>query len=120
MGFSASSMGQIEVIEWVRHERRFSRVDWIDLITTCRRKAASEDDGAGYCRTPEEALALCNRLVVSTEPLSRHYSRFCDETIVLANRLEKSRWLGIEAGRRRAANRVSDGPGNRPSRRSSA
>jgi hypothetical protein len=48
----------------------------------------------------KKAVGLCDRLVVSSEPLKRHYGRLCDETVVLPNRLEKSRWLGLEPGRR--------------------
>jgi GT2 family glycosyltransferase len=41
------------------------------------------------------ALALCNRLVVSTEPLAKAYGPMCDEVVVLPNRLERSRWQGL-------------------------
>ncbi|MGH7013551.1 MAG: glycosyltransferase [Stellaceae bacterium] len=41
------------------------------------------------------ALALCDRLVVSTEPLAKAYGPMCDEVLVLPNRLERSRWQGL-------------------------
>src|SRR6185437_5261010 len=48
----------------------------------------------------KKALGLCQRLVVSTEPLARAYGKWCDETVVLPNRLEKARWLGLQPRRR--------------------
>jgi GT2 family glycosyltransferase len=49
----------------------------------------------------KKALGLCNRLVVGTEPLARHYGKWCEATVVLPNRLEKARWLGLAPKRRR-------------------
>lgn len=46
------------------------------------------------------AVGMCNRLVVSTEPLARAYGKLCDEVVVLPNRLEKSRWAGLAPKRR--------------------
>ncbi len=72
-----------------------------DLITnlppkSVHRKAIAPDIGERL----RKALALCNRLVVSTEPLARAYGRLCDEVVVIPNRLEKSRWLGLAPRRR--------------------
>jgi hypothetical protein len=91
---------QIDVIDRIKSTSPAFRVfELDDLITnlppkSVHRKTMAPDIGERL----KKALALCNRLVVSTEPLSCHYGRFCAETIVLANRLEKSRWLGIESG----------------------
>jgi O-antigen biosynthesis protein len=72
-----------------------------DLITnlpqkSVHRKSIARDIGERL----RQALALCNRLVVSTEPLARAYGRMCDATVVLPNRLEKSRWVGFAPKRR--------------------
>jgi hypothetical protein len=72
-----------------------------DLITnlppkSVHRKNIARDIGERLRR----ALGYCNRLVVSTEPLARAYGRLCDEVVVLPNRLEKSRWLGMTPARR--------------------
>jgi len=95
--------GQIEVIERVRRFSRALRVFEIDdLITQMppkspHRAAIPADIGARL----KKALSLCDRLVVSTEPLARHYRKLCDETVVRPNRLERARWLGLPAPRRR-------------------
>ena len=72
-----------------------------DLITnlpakSAHRKTIPRDVGERLRRV----LALCNRMVVSTEPLARAYGKLCDEVVVLANRLERSRWVGLEPKRR--------------------
>jgi hypothetical protein len=43
---------------------------------------------------------LCDRLIVSTEPLARQYRKLCTDTVIVPNRLERKRWLGLSAGRR--------------------
>jgi hypothetical protein len=45
-------------------------------------------------------------LVVSTESLARKYGKLCCETVVLPNRLEKRRWLGLTPKRRAGKPRV--------------
>jgi GT2 family glycosyltransferase len=72
-----------------------------DLITnlppkSVHRKAIAPDIGIRL----KKALALCHRLVVGTEPLARAYGRLCEEVVVVPNRLEKSRWLGLAPPRR--------------------
>ena len=42
------------------------------------------------------ALGLCDRLVVSTEPLKTAYGQWIDDVVVVPNRLQKSRWLANE------------------------
>jgi O-antigen biosynthesis protein len=74
-----------------------------DLITnlppkSVHRKSIARD----ISERMKQALTYCNRLVVSTEPLARAYGRMCDEVVVLPNRLEKSRWLGLAPKRRPA------------------
>jgi glycosyltransferase involved in cell wall biosynthesis len=46
------------------------------------------------------AAALCQRLIVSTEPLRELTRGMCDDVQVLPNRLESSRWLGLRSTRR--------------------
>jgi hypothetical protein len=48
----------------------------------------------------KRALAFCDRLVVSSEPLASVYGKWCGETVVVPNRLEKGRWLGLDTKRR--------------------
>ena len=96
--------GQIEVIEWVKNTSKALRIfELDDLITnlppkSAHRPAIAPDIGQRLKR----ALALCNRFVVSTEPMARAYGKLCDEVVIVPNRLEKSRWLGLVAGRRPA------------------
>jgi GT2 family glycosyltransferase len=93
---------QIEVIERVKNTSSSLRVfELDDLITnlpirSVHRKAMPRD----IRERLKKALSLCDRLVVSTEPLSAQYRKLCDNTVVLANRLEKRRWLGLAPERR--------------------
>jgi O-antigen biosynthesis protein len=94
--------GQIEVIERVKNTSTAFRVfELDDLITnlppkSVHRTAMPVDIGNRL----KKALSLCDRLVVSTEPLARSYGRLCDEVIVRPNRLEKDRWSGLNPKRR--------------------
>ncbi len=92
-------------IEGIRAVKQFSKTFRVfeidDLITnlplkSAYRPAIADDIGQRL----QQALALCNRLVVSTEPLARRYGKLCDEVVVVPNRLEGARWRGVEAGRR--------------------
>ncbi len=47
------------------------------------------------------ALSLCDRLVVSTEPLASAFSTMIDDIVVLPNYIERSRWAGLRSRRRR-------------------
>jgi len=94
--------GQIEVIEWVKSTSKALRVfELDDLITNLPPKSAHRASIApDIAQRIKQALALCDRFVVSTEPMARAYGKFCDEVVVVPNRLEKSRWLGLAGGRR--------------------
>lgn len=93
---------QIDFIERLKRFSKARRVFEIDdLITnlppkSVHRKSIAADIGARL----RKAVGLCDRLVVSTEPLARAYGRLCDEVVVLPNRLEKARWLGLTPERR--------------------
>jgi GT2 family glycosyltransferase len=92
-------MAFIEQLQVLSPTFRIFEID--DLITnlpakSIHRKGIARDIGDRL----KQALAMCNRLVVSTEPLARAYGRWCDETVVLPNRLEKSRWIGLAPKRR--------------------
>jgi GT2 family glycosyltransferase len=95
---------QIDAIKAVKEISPAFRVFEIDdLITNLPLKSAyrpsiAEDIGHRL----KTALALCNRLVVSTEPLAQRYGKLCDEVRVVLNRLERPRWCGLEPGRRPA------------------
>jgi GT2 family glycosyltransferase len=94
--------GQIDVIEWVKNTSKALRIfELDDLITNLPAKSAHRPTiAADIAQRLKRALALCDRFVVSTEPMARVYGKWCDETVVVPNRLEKSRWLGLTAGRR--------------------
>jgi GT2 family glycosyltransferase len=94
--------GQIEVIEWVKRTSKALRVfELDDLITNLPPKSAHRPMIApDIAQRLKRALALCDRFVVSTEPMARAYGRLCDEVVIMPNRLEKSRWLGLSGGRR--------------------
>jgi GT2 family glycosyltransferase len=99
---------QIEVIEWAKNTSKAFRVfELDDLITnlplqSAHRSSIAPDIGERL----KKALKLCDRFVVSTEPMARAYGRMCDEVVVVANRLEKSRWLGLAPRRREGKSRV--------------
>jgi len=83
--------------------RAFRVFEIDDLITNLPVKSAYRASIAGDIGLRmKEALALCDRLVVSTEPLARAYGKLCDEVRVVPNRLEGARWRGLEPGRRPA------------------
>ncbi|HVH80723.1 MAG TPA: hypothetical protein VM782_15110, partial [Stellaceae bacterium] len=94
--------GQIEVIEWVKKTSKAFRVfELDDLITNLPPKSAHRPNIApDIGQRLKRALALCDRFVVSTEAMARAYGKMCAETVVVSNRLEKARWLGLTAGRR--------------------
>ncbi|HJU20026.1 MAG TPA: glycosyltransferase [Stellaceae bacterium] len=93
---------QIAFIEQLKHLSPALRIfELDDLITnlplrSAHRRTIASDIGNRL----KKALALCQRLVVSTAPLARAYGRWCEEVVVLPNRLEKSRWLGLAPDRR--------------------
>jgi GT2 family glycosyltransferase len=99
---------QIAFIEQIKNTSRAFRVfELDDLITnlpprSVHRQAIAPDIGSRL----KKALALCHRFVVSTEPLARAYGRLCEEVVILPNRLEKSRWLGLAPQRREGKPRV--------------
>ena len=83
--------GQIEVIEWVKQTSKAFRVfELDDLITNLPPKSAHRPHiAADIGERIKQALALCDRFVCSTEPMARAYGKFCGDTVVVANRLEK-------------------------------
>lgn len=40
-------------------------------------------------------LALCHRVIVTTEPLAALCQQYCDDVVVIPNRLEAKRWLSV-------------------------
>jgi len=93
---------QIEVIERIKRTSPAFRVfEMDDLITNLPLQSPHRAQIPPNVGTRlKKAVGLCQRLVVSTEPLGREYGKWCDETVVLPNRLEKSRWLGLMPKRR--------------------
>ncbi|MBV8777440.1 MAG: glycosyltransferase, partial [Alphaproteobacteria bacterium] len=100
--------GQIEVIEWVKHTSKALCVfELDDLITNLPPKSAHRPMiAADISQRLKRALALCDRLVVSTEAMARAYGRMCGEVTVVPNRLESARWLGLAPRRRDGKPRV--------------
>ncbi|MBP8285359.1 MAG: glycosyltransferase [Rhodoferax sp.] len=45
----------------------------------------------GHTRTVE-AVRLCNRLIVSTQPLADYYKSYCDDIVVVPNALDERMW----------------------------
>ena len=41
-------------------------------------------------------LALCDRLVVSTQPLAEEFASFCDDIVVIPNSIDLQRWASVE------------------------
>jgi len=99
---------QIEVIEWAKNTSKAFRVfELDDLITNLPPQSAHRSSIApDIADRLKKALKLCDRFVVSTEPMARAYARMCDEIVVVPNRLEKSRWLGLTPRRREGKPRV--------------
>jgi len=89
-------------MEWVKKTSRALRVfELDDLITNLPPKSAHRASIApDIGQRIKQALAVCDRFVVSTEPMARAYGKMCDDVVVVPNRLEKSRWLGLTGGRR--------------------
>jgi GT2 family glycosyltransferase len=100
--------GQIETIRQTKaHTSALCIFEIDDLITNLPLKSAYRAAiAADIGQRLKTALALCDRLVVSTEPLAAQYGRLCREVRVVANRLEKARWLGFSPGRREGKPRV--------------
>ena len=45
----------------------------------------------GHVRTIE-AISMCDRLIVSTQPLADYYSRYCSDIVVVPNSLDEKMW----------------------------
>jgi len=92
---------QIEKIEEIKRLSKAFRVfELDDLLTNLPLKSAHRADiPRDIGQRLRRALAACNRLIVSTEPLARAYGGMCDEVIVLPNRLERARWQGLRPQR---------------------
>lgn len=72
-----------------------------DLVTNLpalseRRKLVFRDMRYRLRRT----LKLCDRVIVSTEPLAELCRQYCEDVVVIPNRLEEKRWLSLEKASR--------------------
>jgi O-antigen biosynthesis protein len=94
---------QIEAIERLKETSRAFRIfELDDLVTNLPFKSVHRKAMPADIRERlKKALSLCDRLVVSTEPLAREYGRLCGETVVLPNRLERARWSNLALPSRR-------------------
>ena len=88
---------QIEKIEEIkRHSRAFRVFELDDLLTNLPLKSVHRPNiPRDVGQRLRRALASCDRLVVSTEPLAKAYGAMCDQAVVVPNRLERSRWQGL-------------------------
>lgn len=88
---------QIEKIEEIkRHSRAFRVFELDDLLTNLPLKSVHRPNiPRDVGQRLRRALASCDRLVVSTEPLAKAYGPMCDQVVVLPNRLERGRWQGF-------------------------
>jgi hypothetical protein len=86
--------------EWTEADGPFKVFELDDLKTKV--PAASAHHGTlpkDLRQRLERALALCDRLVVSTEPLREAYRRLIGDIRVVPNFIERSRWEGLRPGR---------------------
>lgn len=51
-------------------------------------------------RRLRRALALCDRMLVSTQPIADAYRGWIDDIVVVPNYLERARWSGVASARR--------------------
>lgn len=88
---------QIERIEDIKKHSKALRVfELDDLLTNLPMKSAHRPNiPRDVAQRLRRAVGLCDRLVVSTDPLAKAYGALCDEVVVLPNRLERSRWQGL-------------------------
>lgn len=92
-------------LEWLQSYRRHSRsliiYELDDLLTRIPRE---NENAKGFPADIEDRLArgmrLCDRLVVSSEPLAAAFSRFAPETVVMPNLLDDAVWGALQAERR--------------------
>jgi O-antigen biosynthesis protein len=94
---------QIDFIEQVKNLSAAFRVfEMDDLITNLPPQSAHKAQiPADIGDRLKKGIGLCDRLVVSTEPLARRFRKYSDNIVVSPNRLEKARWLGLTPKRRR-------------------
>ena len=89
---------QLKVLRWVRQLFKVFELD--DLKTrvpqaSVHARVIPKDVG----RRLERALALCDRLVVATEPLREAYRKLIGDVVVVPNYLESERWAGLQPAR---------------------
>lgn len=95
-------------LEWLQSYRRHAKslivYELDDLLTRIPR----ENDNAREFPADIEArlaraIRLCDRLVVSTEPLAAAFGRYAQETVVAPNLLDNAVWGAVQAKRREGA-----------------
>ncbi len=104
---------QIEVIERAKNTSKAFRVfELDDLITNLplQERASRPSIAPDIAGALKKALTLCDRFVVSTEPMARAYGKMCGEIVVVANRLEKAALARARADGGARASRASAGP----------
>lgn len=92
---------QLEVLQRYKKFSRVFRVFDLDDLKTdvpdsSSRKPYMYKDIKHRLR---RGIECCDRLVVSTEPLKLAYEHMIDDILIVPNRLEKKRWLGLDVAR---------------------
>jgi GT2 family glycosyltransferase/SAM-dependent methyltransferase len=92
---------QIEALaRHAKHSRAFRVFEIDDLITNLPQKSVHRASiHKDITKRFRKAAALCNRLVVATEPLAKAYAHFTDEVVVQPNYLEAARWAHLRPAR---------------------
>src|SRR5579875_68221 len=88
---------QVEKIEEIKRLSPAFRVfELDDLLTNLPLKSIHRPNiPRDVAQRLRRAVSLCDRMVVSTEPLAKAYGGLCDQVVVLPNRLERARWQGL-------------------------
>lgn len=96
-------------LEWLEQYRKFSGVFLVfgqddNVLNVPERNPLGGRLIGDVERRIARALACCDRLVVTTEPLVEVYRKYIGDVRVVPNALDGSRWTGLES-RRRAGRR---------------
>jgi len=96
--------GQIEVVERYQRNSKILRVfELDDLLSQLPTRSVHHGDmPKDIAERLRRVVPLCDRFVVSTEPLVHAYRGLNDDIRVVPNMLEKTRWLDLRPRRRQS------------------
>ena len=95
---------QIELVErYIRHSKAFRVYEIDDLITnipirSIRKKHFVEQKDLH--KRFRKGIAMCDRLIVSTDYLAEQYQSYTDDIVVVQNYVERARWGELQPERR--------------------